>query len=653
MCGIAGVFDLRNEARDPDPAATALAMADALAHRGPDGRDSWGDRDAGVGFGHRRLAIIDLSSGGAQPIHSVAGRFVITYNGEVYNFQELRSELTAHGHSFLTTSDTEVMLAACMEWGPDEAVKRFVGMFSFALFDRLTETLRLVRDRLGVKPMYWTIADGTLLFGSELRALMAHPSFVKELDREAVDAVLRYSYVPAPATVFRNVYKLPPGSILTIERGGEPVVTQYWQLERLAEKRGTLQLGFDEAVERLDNLLRDAVRGRMIADVPVGAFLSGGTDSATVVAMMQAVSNQPARTVTIGFADAAYDEARHAREVATHLQTDHTEIPLEPKAALDLVGKVADWFDEPFADSSQLPTYLVSSMTRQHVKVALSGDGGDELFAGYPKYLWLDRIWSSIRPLPGPARAALAWAAQTMPERALRGFAAMLLEPGRAERNGEKTRRLAMALRSHSDDEAALALAAVGIGGDSLVLGAKGTLHPSLPRDAQGRLPDLISRMQLGDMATYLPDDILTKVDRCSMAVALEAREPLLDHRLVEFLWSLPPEIHRGGEGSKGLLRAVLARYVPRAMTDRPKRGFSVPLAEWLRGPLREWADELLSPAALRQEGLLDPARVERLWSRHLAGVEDNATGLWNILMVRAWAQRWLAAEAGCLPRPM
>jgi asparagine synthase (glutamine-hydrolysing) len=507
MCGIAGLFDLRKESRERDPAATALAMADALAHRGPDGRDSWGDRELGVGLGHRRLAIIDLSSGGAQPMHSVAGRYVITYNGEVYNFQELRTELTARGHNFLSTSDTEVMLAAFMEWGPDQAVERFVGMFAFAVFDRVTETLRLVRDRLGVKPMYWTIADGTLLFGSELRALMAHPSFRKEADREAIAAVLRCCYVPGPATGFRNVFKLPPGTILTVGKGGEPIVAPYWRLQGLAEKRGSLRLSFDEATARLDALLRDAVRGRMIADVPVGAFLSGGADSTTVVAMMQAVSNRPARTVTIGFADATYDEARHAREVAAHLGTDHTEVTLEPKAALDLVNDIAGWFDEPFADSSQLPTYLVSSITRQHVKVALSGDGGDELFAGYPKYLWLDRVWAATRHLPRPLRAALGCAAMALPERALRRVAAALLDPARAERIGEKARRLGAALGSRGGDDAALALAAVGLGGDSLVIGAQGALHPPLPPDPDGRLPDLVSRMQIADMAGFLPDD--------------------------------------------------------------------------------------------------------------------------------------------------
>lgn len=641
MCGIAGLMTLRGQSAFADPAATALAMADALPHRGPDGRDAWGDPEAGIGLGHRRLAIVDLSPTGAQPMHSADGRYVISYNGEVYNFPELRTELAARGHKFRGTSDTEVMLAACSEWGPEQAIARFVGMFAFALFDRQTRTLRLVRDRFGVKPLYWTLAGNVLLFGSELRALMVHPSFRKTVNREAIAAVLRYSYVPAPATVFEGVHKLPPGAILTARAGAEPVIESYWRFADVAARRGTNRMPFDEAVATLDDHLRDAVRSRMIADVPLGAFLSGGTDSSAVVAVMQAVSNRPARTFTIGFGDATYNEAGYAREVARHLGTDHTEIMLEPHAALDFVGNIADWFDEPFADSSQLPTYLVSRATRRHVTVALSGDGGDETFAGYPKYLWLDQVWRKAGRLPRPLRAALGRALAGMPERMLQQLAALALDPARAERIGEKARRLGAALAAPDSDHAALELAAVGLNDDQIVPGATGILHPALPDFST--LPDLVSRMQAQDSVAYLPDDILTKVDRCSMAVSLEAREPLLDHRLVEFVWSLPVSVHRGGNGPKGLLRAVLSRYLPQSMIERPKRGFSVPLSDWLKGPLRGWADELLSASALSHDGLFEPRRVERLWQRHIAGVENNATGLWNILMVRAWSKRWLA----------
>lgn len=643
MCGIAGLFDLRLSPREDAPAIRAQAMADTMPHRGPDGFGSWGDNAAGIGLAHRRLAIVDLTTTGAQPMHSADGRFVITYNGEVYNFQDLRTELATLGHSFRGTSDTEVMLAAFAQWGVTEAVKRFVGMFAFAVFDRRQRTLHLVRDRVGVKPLYWTIQDGTLLFGSELRALMAHPSFLREIDRDAIAAVTAYSYVPAPASVFRNVHKLQPGAILSITAGGEPQIVRYWRIEDAVARRGTAKLDAGEAIEAIDALLRDSVRRRMIADVPIGAFLSGGIDSSTVVALMQAESNAAVRSFTIGFSDAVFDESAIARQVADHLRTDHTEIRLDASDALDLVPRIPDWFDEPFADSSQLPTYLVAQVTRKHVTVALSGDGGDELFAGYPKYAWLDQVWRAAGALPRPLRAMIGRALMSTPEAALRPLASVLLDAGRAERIGEKSRRLGLALAACDPDRASLALARVGID-RNLVIGAGEGYRLTPLQGLAARLPDLVSRMQINDIATYLPDDILTKVDRCTMAVSLEAREPLLDHRLIEFVWSLPREVHHSG-GPKGLLRAVLGRYIPPSWMDRPKRGFSVPLADWLRGPLRGWASELLSPSRLTAEGLYDATAVDRLWRRHISGSENNATGLWNILMVRAWSERWLKAR--------
>jgi asparagine synthase (glutamine-hydrolysing) len=641
MCGIAGNFDLRSTSRDHDPAATALAMADTLAHRGPDGRDAWGDAEAGVGLGHRRLSIIDLSPTGAQPMHSADGRYVITYNGEVYNFRELRRELTARGHAFRGSSDTEVMLAAISEWGLEKAVARFVGMFALALFDRRERRLHLVRDRLGVKPLYWCLADGVLLFGSELRALMAHPAFPRDVDREAASAFLRYSYVPTPATIFRNVQKLPPGCMLSAGPQGEPAIKPFWRLSDVIAHAPGKDLSADEAAGALDALLRDVVRGRMIADVPIGAFLSGGVDSSTIVALMQACSDRPVRTFTIGFREKAYDESPYARDVAHRLGTEHTEVTLETDSALALVGDIADWFDEPFADSSQLPTYLVSRMTRQHVTVALSGDGGDELFGGYPKYDMLESTWRRIGRLPYGLRALAGRCLRRVPESILTTAAGIVLDPGRAERIGEKTRRLAAAMTAPSGDDAAAALNIVGTDQPGLVTGATGSLQPARMPGLSAALPDLASRMQAEDMFSYLPDDILAKVDRCSMAVSLEARVPLLDHRVVEYVWSLPRAIRHGRE-PKALLKSVLARYVPLPLVDRPKRGFSVPLSQWLCGPLRGWADDLLSPAKLANEGLLDAGAVQGLWQRHLSKREQNATALWNILMLRAWSERWL-----------
>ena len=500
------------------------------------------------------------------------------------------------------------MLAAINAWGVEKAVTRFVGMFAFALFDRQQRTLHLVRDRLGIKPLYWTRATGCMLFGSELRALMAHPDFQAEIDREAASAFLRYSYVPAPATIFRGVHKLPPGSILTVKAGSAPELTKYWQLAEVIARAPRLSLTADEAATELDELLRAAVRGRMIADVPIGAFLSGGIDSSLIVAQMQACADRPVRSFTIGFREQAYDESAYAREVAHRLGTEHTEVTLGADDALALVGDIADWFDEPFADSSQLPTYLVSRMTRQHVTVALSGDGGDELFGGYPKYDMLETTWRRVGRLPRGLRALAGRGLGRVPERLLRAAARAALDPGRGERIGEKTRRFAMALQSKTADDAADAINAVGARKHELVLGAAGSLHLARMAELAGALPDLASRMQAEDMANYLPDDILTKVDRCAMAVSLETRVPLLDHRVVEFVWSLPPAVRRGRE-PKALLKSVLQRYLPLALVDRPKRGFSVPLGQWLAGPLRGWAEDLLAPGKLARRG---PARRRR-----------------------------------------
>lgn len=640
MCGIAGLLALRSEARQRNPAATARHMADTLAHRGPDGADAWGDAEAGIGLGHRRLAIIDLSPTGAQPMQSADGRYVISYNGEVYNFLELRRELRTRGHSFRGTSDTEVMLAGIGEWGVAAATERFVGMFAFAVFDRASRTLHLVRDRLGIKPLYWTVADGTLLFGSEMRALMAHPAFRKEIDREAAAAFLRYSYVPAPATIFRGVQKLPQGSILSVSPGSEPAIAPYWQLGRVVAQPGRTGMDAGEAVDALDALLHEAVRARMIADVPIGAFLSGGVDSSTVAALMQSCSDRPVRTFTVGFREAAYDESPYARAIAKHLGTEHTDVVLDENAALNLVGDIPAWFDEPFADSSQLPTFLVSRMTRQHVTVALSGDGGDELFGGYPKYEMLERTWSRYGGLPHAVRALIGRGLKSVPDPVLAATARILLDPGRAERIGEKSRRFAAAISAATADDAAAALNVVGTDRDGMIVGADGSLQPAR-LSGPNVLPDLVSRMQAQDMHSYLPDDILTKVDRCSMAVSLETRVPLLDHRVVEFIWSLPPELRRGS-APKSLLKSVLARYVPSSLVDRPKRGFSVPLGKWLSSPLRGWAEELLSPGKIASEGLLDVGGVQNLWHRHLSKREQNATALWNILMLRAWSEHWL-----------
>jgi asparagine synthase (glutamine-hydrolysing) len=637
VCGIAGFLDGRL-ATSNDLAERVRAMSDAVAHRGPDDADVWTDPSAGIALGHRRLSIIDLSPLGRQPMHSADGRYVISYNGEVYNFAELRAELAALGHRFRGSSDTEVMLAACREWGPERAVARFVGMFAIALWDRDSATLRLVRDRLGVKPLYWCARDGALLFGSELKALMAHPVWRGEIDIEAVAAFARFSYVPGTATIFRNVHKLAPGTILTARAGAEPRLTSYW---RLRDAIAAAPLPIDDendAAAKLDAILRDSVCARMIADVPLGAFLSGGIDSSTVVALMQAQSSRKVRTFSIGFFDHRYDEAPHAKAVAHHLGTDHTELYVTARQALDVVPNLPKWFDEPFADSSQIPTHLVAAMTRAHVTVALSGDGGDELFAGYPRYRIVERLWRRLGLMPRRLRGAVGAAVSRLPEPLIdRAFA--LLPLGHLRNVGRKVHRLAALMAQPAED--ALFVELCAIWPHPLVPGATGAYGVRVEEGLADTLPDAVSRMQYYDTLAYLPDDILTKVDRCSMAVALEAREPMLDHRLVEFVWRLPPHFKYDGRETKRLLRRVLHRYVPPQLVERPKMGFSIPLAAWLREELRDWAESLLSKSRLAADGIFAADAVRALWDQHQARQADREHVLWNVLMFQAWKEHY------------
>jgi asparagine synthase (glutamine-hydrolysing) len=642
VCGIAGFLDASAASPATEATARVEAMCRAIAHRGPDDSGTYVEAAAGVGLGHRRLSIIDLSPLGHQPMTSADSRYVITYNGEVYNFVELRAELESRGHRFRGGSDTEVMLAAFVAWGVEKAVTRFVGMFAIGLWDRLTRTLYLIRDRIGVKPLYWCQHRGVVLFGSELKALMAHPAWQGEIDLEAAAAFVRYSYVPTPATIFRNVHKLPPASILVVKAGETPRIAPYWRLrDVVAAGAGRPPESEEEATDTLEAILRDSVRGRMIADVPLGAFLSGGIDSSTVVALMQAQSNRKVRTFSIGFREPGYDEAQHAKAVAAHLGTDHTELYVTPREAIDVVPHLPEWFDEPFADSSQIPTYLVSAMTRKHVTVALSGDGGDELFAGYPRYHIIEKMWRTLAVAPRPLRGAVGSALGKVPEPLLDKLFALAPARLRPLNGGSKVRRLAALLSEPSVDGLAIELAAIWAHERRLVPAAKGAYRLRTESDLAALVPDPVSRMQYYDTLTYLPDDILTKVDRCSMAVALEAREPMLDHRLVEFTWTLPPRFKFDGKQSKRLLRKVLHRYVPRELVERPKMGFSIPLAAWLRGDLKGWADDLLSPARLSADGIFDAGEVRQLWDQHQSGAANRENVLWNVLMFQAWKRHY------------
>jgi asparagine synthase (glutamine-hydrolysing) len=633
VCGIAG-FLARGEgfaAAELEP--SVARMAETLRHRGPDSSGTWVDAAAGIALGHRRLAIVDLTPDGAQPMLSACGRFVIAFNGEIYNFRELRRDLEAEGARFRGRSDTEVLLEAIARWGTGEALRRANGMLALAVWDRRDRVLDLARDRLGKKPLYWGRFGDGIFFGSELKALRAHPRFRGEIDRDALAHLVRYSYVPAPASIFRGVHKLEPGTWLRIPAAPGaplPAASVFWSAREAAERGARERFPGDarEAESALHDLLADAVERRMISDVPLGALLSGGIDSPTVVALMQRRSSGPVRTFTIGFREKAFDEAAPARAVAAHLGTDHTELTVTPQDALEVIPRLPVLYDEPFADTSQIPTYLVARMARGHVTVALSGDGGDELFAGYRRYFRCLARWRWLARAPAGLRRGAA--------RVLAGAAAAgwpLGAPAAVGRLGRVGEQLAAASLEDLFVRASARCPEVGRfvpGGAS----PDGLLHAP---ERWAELDEPLERMMYLDLAGNLPEDILTKVDRASMGVSLEVRCPLLDHRVVELAWRFPPEWKaRGGEG-KWILRRVLERYVPRELFDRPKQGFGVPLAAWLRGPLREWAEGLLDPQRLRDEGHLDASAVREVWSQHLAGWRDHRLLLWNLLSFEAW----------------
>jgi asparagine synthase (glutamine-hydrolysing) len=642
MCGIAGFLTGASSGLARELADVSSAMDACLQHRGPDDHGVWIDEECGVALVHRRLSILDLSPAGHQPMISDDGRFVIIYNGEVYSHQPIAAELLARGHKFRGHSDTEVILNSFAANGIEPTLKRMIGMFAIALWDRRERTLILIRDRLGIKPLYWAKFGKLFLFGSELKALRAHPGWTPQIDRSAVAAFMRHNYVPAPHTIYSGVRKLEPGSILTLPWQGEPQISRFWNARTIARNSMLNPLdGSDtELAEQLETLLQDAVARRMIADVPLGAFLSGGVDSSTVVALMQQAGLGKVRTFSIGFEIPGYNEASYAAAVANHLRTDHTELTVTSGQALDLIPRLPDIYDEPFADSSQIPTYLVSAMTRKHVTVALSGDGGDELFAGYNRYQLTERFWQALSVMPRAMRNAAASALTMVRPDRWTALAAMLPARLRPPQTGDKLYKMAAVLKLDNVD--ALYRRLVSHWEPSEV-----TLHaqepPSIINDEtiSQEFPDLLARMQFLDLVTYLPDDILTKVDRASMAVALEARVPLLDHRVVEFSWRLPRKTKVRNRTTKWILRQVLYRHVPRELIERPKMGFGIPLGEWLRGPLRDWAETLLNENRLRDAALLDHKVVRRFWQEHLDGSRNWQYLLWDVLMLEAWRERW------------
>ena len=644
MCGFVGFI-----ARGPltgNDASTARTMADAIAHRGPDDEGVWTDDAAGVALAHRRLAIVDLSPAGHQPMVSHSGRFVIAFNGEIYNHSDVRKCLESEGKApvWRGHSDTEVLIEAIAAWGVKATLERCVGMFAFALWDGNERTLVLARDRLGEKPLYYGRSRDTFLFGSELKALTRHPDWQGEIDRDALQMFMRRSHVPSPHSIYRGIHKLPPGTFLELKSGAnEGTVHTYWDAGAmaLAGVRNPFQGTPQQAVERTEHLLRQSLTGQMMADVPLGAFLSGGIDSSTVVAVMQAMSLRPIKTFAIGFHEEGYDEAKYAKAVARHIGTEHTELYVTMNEAMAVIPRLAHMYSEPFADSSQIPTFLVAQMARRKVTVSLSGDGGDELFCGYNRYDLANRMVPVLSRIPGPARRGLARLMTSLSpqhwDAAARLALAVLPERKRPRLLGDKLHKAAGVIGFDNENDVYEALTSHWHNPGGVVIGGSEPGPSPQQLATLEALGNSTRRMMLQDLTGYMPDDILAKVDRASMAVSLEARVPMLDHRLVEFSWSLPLDILKRDGQSKWPLRQVLYRHVPRNLVERPKAGFSVPIDSWLRGPLRDWAESLLSQSRLRDEGFFKPAPIRKAWSEHLSGSRNMHQQLWNVLMFQAW----------------
>lgn len=636
MCGFAG-FITNSEGFDSEKLRmTASRMNSVLDHRGPDDSGIWIDQEVGIALGHRRLSIIDLSSEGRQPMISSNGRYVICYNGEIYNYREIQKkveeisgDLNLRGHS-----DTEVVLKAIEVWGLSKTLAELVGMYSIALWDRLEHTLYLVRDRMGEKPLYYTHIGKCLIFGSELKSLKEHPSFVGRIDRNSLALYMRYNYIPSPYTIYENVYKLLPGSMLTFKVNSRSLdVKTYWSLKEKTVDglNNKITLNETQAIDELDQLLKQSISQQMIADVTIGSFLSGGIDSSTVTAIMQTQSSKPVKTFSIGFNESKYNEAIYAKEISSFLGTDHTELYVEPHQAMEVIPKLPLLYDEPFADASQIPTYLVSKLAKNNVSVALSGDGGDELFCGYRRYILGEKLSNRLNTIP--------WNIRILTSNLLRFPSIETWDKilSMSQLSGSQIYSLSIALKSRNFESVYQILVSLWKEPELLVLGASEPPTIFTDQNNTSGINGSIDKMMYIDMMSYLPDDILVKLDRASMGVSLESRVPFLDHRIVEFSWKLPMSYKIREGQSKWILRQVLNRYIPKKMMDRPKMGFGMPIDSWLRGPLREWAEELLDDNKLKKQGYFNNYLVRQKWNEHLTGKKDNQHYLWSILMFQAW----------------
>jgi asparagine synthase (glutamine-hydrolysing) len=625
------------------PEGVLTAMAAAIRHRGPDGEGLWWDECAGIGLAHRRLAIVDLSEAGHQPMQSHNERYVLAFNGEIYNHTELQAELEYAGvGAWIGHSDTEILLEAIALWGVQAALQRAVGMFALAVWDRQLRVLTLARDRIGEKPLYYGMQNGCFVFGSELKALRAFPGFTGEIDRDALCLYLRHNYIPAPYSIYRNIHKLQPGCYLTIDERYSPQIETYWDAARaIADGQRRIFAGSEQdAADHLESLLRQSLFGQMMADVPLGAFLSGGVDSSAIAALMQTQSSRPVKTFSIGFHESGYDEAQYAREVARHLGTDHTELYVTAQQALNVIPKLPQIYDEPFADSSQIPTFLLMQMARRHVTVALSGDGGDELFCGYNRYLWTAKLWSGLQKVPRAVRQPLAKGVSAISVERWNTIMRYLPMAASSAHWGDKLHKGAGVLASPSLESLYRGLVSHWPDPQTIVFQGSEPSTVLSENRLETRALSAVARMMAWDLVSYLPDDILVKVDRAAMAVSLETRVPFLDHRVIEFAWQLPHQYKYAQGVGKKILRQVLYRHVPRELIERPKMGFGIPLDDWLRGPLREWAEELLEERRLRDQGFFDPVPIRQKWREQLSGQRRWAYHLWDILMFQAWLEQ-------------